>query len=1612
MNDGILGTIIENNDQPLVDFNYNKQKNKGGARRSMFQIFSPKINAKKNMNNNPRELFKASNKINSILSKNLKSIFNENKNEINQDIPLYENVNCMIQKNTNSNKFLFNQISNFKNELKNNKKYIRKESSNTFISNNSGKEFRDSTLIRKMDKYKKNNLFQTSIKSGSDIKKKLEKFQSNNSDNSLFGSNQSDSRISSNIKGKKNYTMQKRNSSFANSFKFNRKHSPSQGPESFLLKEKQRLSKFLKDFKDSPTNTRKRFSNAFDMYRINSRTPKNKKSQNIFTNKNNNFKPTFSSKRYSLKMVNNNRFKINSKLKDSGHSLFINSTQKNMKIPTLRQINSAVAKTLISSKIEKTKKELDDFNNNEISEIINQLPKNKNEKKRTKSLARISFNKNIDLDKSEKNELLKETMPLKQQIELQRAIEEDRFQKKYRKLFLNRNLYDSLDDEEAIDMEEIYIFHISPNSVTAYFLDSLILIASLIELIYLPIYIALYISSFSIHYNIISSSIFYAIDIIYIIDLITGFFRAYYNFEEVLIRKNIDICLNYLTGWFILDLIEAFPFFTFLDKNMKNSRKNILNSNANGDNLFDFGLDNRYFSFTVIKLLKVFKTFGDNRVLNALNKLCDKIHFLYEWKGLFSTLLITFSTLNFCTCFFIFVGKNESQGWIIQNNLQDKTFLDLYIASLYYLMTTLTTVGYGDISSYYNNFEIIFGIFILIVGTCAYSWILTYISNYIKKNNEKFIDFEEKMKILSEIKLDYPNLDKNLYDRIKRYLNYNKSEYKLNLKFILESLPSSLQNNLIIEIYKPIIQNFQFFKSFENSDFFVKIVTSMKPILSMKDDILIQEGDIIEDIIFIKKGVLTLEIIIDLNEPKKSIESHLEMTKMECFKNISNNKLTAFMNMNTLNSSYNSEFGQKIFSDKYAKKKEIKIIDLRKNEHFGDILMILNEKSPVAVKVKSKKAELFFLQKTEATEISNRYSNIWKRIVNRSLHNMKQIKNLIRKKVFLFIETYNIEINPELKEKYSSREQSNLENTININNKFKNSEKIDTIIEEEESIRSQSAKSEKNNIQISNGKSQNNQMKETYDDTNKKEEKIQMSIKKENVITFSHNDLKNNDKMGEKNYIKNKSFTKLNKQNSEKNEAKFVLKNMKKNKSFKEEKQIVEFNNNNINGVNEMINMIDKEVKKSSKKNQINNFNINIYTPKVQFPLNQINIENKNSIKYSNENKGDIDDLYNLDKINSEISCNNEFINNNIKDNGILMDNSDENSHLFYSNMKFMDSKTNKNSNITDNYNSNIIKLFKNKKNEITSNKKDKNEKAEIKTEDKISIRSLSSDKSKLNLKNQYNIQNGKNRKFSDLDSSQSTSFTINSSYDNINKISNFKYNQNSELREKTKNFILEQINDEKSDDTSNINNKKTNQNINSNYIRKLSPKKPLKKKLTDFEESNIVARKGNLSLIKKSLVKGHHKRFDSQINNFNDKKKIDNQFSNADNQKSGKKFNSVINEDKKGSSNKKKHAKKQDSINDGEKTFYHKINRIKTTKKKKENNPPTEERSERDHTSNKMNYDKLISKNIEKNQQNLNNPEEYFEGFFNDIIFKKNQTKNNKILDDGNIKRKKSFNG
>jgi len=118
---------------------------------------------------------------------------------------------------------------------------------------------------------------------------------------------------------------------------------------------------------------------------------------------------------------------------------------------------------------------------------------------------------------------------------------------------------------------------------------------------------------------------------------------------------------------------------------------------------------------------------------------------------------------------------------------------------------------------------------------------------------------------------------------------------------------------------------------------------------------------------------------------------------------------------------------------------DIKILQIRNNEHFGDALMFLNERCPLNAKVKTKTAELLILRKIEAIEIYSIYPNIWKRINKKSLFNMDQIYLKIKKMVLELLKRYNlkIEINSPIETKNNAQRftkfiQNNYGNQNNI----------------------------------------------------------------------------------------------------------------------------------------------------------------------------------------------------------------------------------------------------------------------------------------------------------------------------------------------------------------------------------------------------------------------------------------------------------------------------------------------------------------------------------------------------------------------------------------------------
>lgn len=97
-------------------------------------------------------------------------------------------------------------------------------------------------------------------------------------------------------------------------------------------------------------------------------------------------------------------------------------------------------------------------------------------------------------------------------------------------------------------------------------------------------------------------------------------------------------------------------------------------------------------------------------------------------------LLITFAILQHVTaCVWIFVGRSDEsskRNWIYLHGFIDYTDYELYTASLYFTVTTLVTVGYGDISAE-NESERFVASGMMIMGVLSFSYLTGSLSSVI-----------------------------------------------------------------------------------------------------------------------------------------------------------------------------------------------------------------------------------------------------------------------------------------------------------------------------------------------------------------------------------------------------------------------------------------------------------------------------------------------------------------------------------------------------------------------------------------------------------------------------------------------------------------------------------------------------------------------------------------------------------------------------------------------------------------------------------------------------------------------------------------------------------------
>jgi hypothetical protein len=634
------------------------------------------------------------------------------------------------------------------------------------------------------------------------------------------------------------------------------------------------------------------------------------------------------------------------------------------------QIKDKIEKDIHNSQIE-----LNEIN---LSNILNLDKENKENKDKFKTKTNIK-------DKRTSNKLKRYeiTHSMHRNRSFQSKLVSEKNIKIYegkRKIFRTKHLYDSLEDSEELNDLEENNFFISPESKLILILDFLVLLCFIICIIYIPMKISSYQYN-CIIVNVVDVFCFYFIDILFIIDLLIGLYRGYYNNEFKLVFNNKKILKRYMTTFFFYDFISALPVLSlFINYYLNFCTKININNN------------NMHYLIVILcnfKLLKYIKIKDSNKFLENINDIFSKNYYSEQFFNSIKMIVMYYSILHYLVCCHIFIGYNCHPSWLfeIQKNYYLTNYLSIYITSLYYLITTLTTVGYGDIVCI-STPERIYKLIELSLGIILYSYIISKLGDMVKAESYSTMKYNNSLAILEDIRVSYPNMSFKLYHKILHHLQTNiKQQKKNNINLLINSLPYILQHTLLFTIHKNYITHFNFFKKCYNSNFITFSLLHFIPISYKRHTLLIKEDQLIDNVIFISEGRLSLEIAIDLENPINSIKKYLAK------------------NYNPLNN-------KDIIDDKYENSYQgfdesnyqfLNVSNIFKNEHYGEVFIIYNKPSPLFLRVKSKMANLFLLNKKNVIHLSQNYNNIWNRLFRKSLKNMKALKkrtiNLVKKYV-------------------------------------------------------------------------------------------------------------------------------------------------------------------------------------------------------------------------------------------------------------------------------------------------------------------------------------------------------------------------------------------------------------------------------------------------------------------------------------------------------------------------------------------------------------------------------------------------------------------------------------
>ncbi|CAF3321374.1 unnamed protein product [Rotaria socialis] len=184
-----------------------------------------------------------------------------------------------------------------------------------------------------------------------------------------------------------------------------------------------------------------------------------------------------------------------------------------------------------------------------------------------------------------------------------------------------------------------------------------------------------------------------------------------------------------------------------------------------------------------------------------------------------------------------------------------------YITALYFTFSSLTSVGFGNVSPN-TNMEKIFSIFVMLIGSLMYASIFGNVSAIIQRLYSGTARYQIQMLRVKEF-IRFHQIPNPLRQRLEDYFNHAWNYTNgIDMNMVLKGFPECLQADICLHLNSVLLKNCPAFKDASEGclrTFSMKLKTTHAP----PGDIITHRGDILTSLYFISRG--SIEILKDDN---------------------------------------------------------------------------------------------------------------------------------------------------------------------------------------------------------------------------------------------------------------------------------------------------------------------------------------------------------------------------------------------------------------------------------------------------------------------------------------------------------------------------------------------------------------------------------------------------------------------------------------------------------------------------------------------------------------------------------------------------------------------------